>query len=101
MSDHRSAGVVVATDWTALLAGTLSAPIDKDEFAGSRTGKEVWTATKGDGSLAADGCTGFTSATMSATPATVGLTSSSDGMWTNAYVQFCDRTNVRIYCFEQ
>lgn len=94
-------GTVIARDWTALVSGTLSAPIDRDEFAGARLDKEVWTATKADGTLAADGCTGFTTATMSASPATVGLTGNSDGMWTSAYVQFCDRTNVRLYCFEQ
>ena len=94
-------GTIVAANWTALVSGALSGPIDKDEFAGSKAGKEVWTATKADGTLAADGCSGFTSASMAASPATVGIAGNSDMMWTTAYVQFCDRINVRLYCFEQ
>jgi len=94
-------GTVVATEWTALASGTLSAAIDKDEFAASKTGKEVWTASSANGGLIADGCAGFTSANLSASPATVGITGKTDAMWTNAYPQFCDRTNVHLYCFEQ
>jgi len=94
-------GTVIASNWTTLVSGILLAGIDKDEFASSKSGKEVWTATKPDGTLTADGCAGFTSGSASANSVAVGISGNTDAMWTNAYVQFCDRTNVRLYCFEQ
>jgi len=94
-------GTVVATNWTTLVGGGLSAGIDKDEYAASQAGKEVWTATKPDGTLAADGCTGFTSTATASVSAPVGLAGKIDATWTNAYLQFSDRTNVHLYCIEQ
>ncbi|HEY4187068.1 MAG TPA: hypothetical protein VGP07_18475 [Polyangia bacterium] len=94
-------GTIIASDWSVLVSGILTASINKDEFAALRNATEVWTATKPDGTLSAEGCSSFTSVDASEVPAIVGRTGNTDATWTNAYGQFCDRTNVHLYCVEQ
>jgi len=96
-------GATVAANWVGLTSGGLSHAINVTE-AGvvlpSGTILEVWTGTTTAGAYSGDTCNGWTDG--SATPtAEVGLTSESGAGWTAKYRQFCDRTNIRLYCFEQ
>jgi hypothetical protein len=96
-------GATVAANWAGLTSGGLSHAINVTE-AGvvlpSGTILEVWTGTTTAGAYSGDTCNGWTDG--SATPtAEVGLTSESGSGWTAKYRQFCDRTNIRLYCFEQ
>jgi hypothetical protein len=92
-------GKLVAAGFTALTSGTLAGSINEDETGTVfPSAAEVWTGTNANGS-GTGGCTDWT-ATSGTTPS-VGLTSSTTSSWTNTYLQFCDRTNVRLYCLEQ
>ena len=59
------------------------------------------TATGPSGGYLGDGCVGFTSTSPNAPYASVGISGRTDGTWSNAYLQFCDRAGLRLYCFEQ
>jgi hypothetical protein len=99
-------GTVVAASLTALTSSGPMHAINLDENAsssscptGNLTATKVWTATASDGTLYADGCSGFTSGSSGATA----LYGHCDGIpnWTSANnPQSCDR-NFHIYCFEQ
>ncbi|MBI4954653.1 MAG: hypothetical protein HY908_21690 [Myxococcales bacterium] len=94
-------GTPVASNWLALLGGTLQNGIDLDEHALLVSNVEVWTGTTvngdGDGSSY---CVDWTS-TSAAITTVVGLTGRSDFGWSEVYPQWCDRTGLRLYCFEQ
>ncbi len=92
-------GTTVANDWNDLIDGTLSAGISVDENGGSIPGSEVWTGTNAFGDGNADDCSGWTTMSGQST-GFVGL-SGTTGSWSTVYSQFCDRDNVRLYCFEQ
>lgn len=94
-------GTLVANDWDDLTDGSLAHGIDRDEKNAVVTNTEVWTATSTGGNFTSGGCNGFTSAANGSPTAAQGLSDENDGDWTNTYVQFCDRTTPRIYCFEQ
>jgi hypothetical protein len=94
-------GTMVATNWNDLTNGSILHGIDRDEKNVLTSGTEVWTATTSDGNFQGGGCNGFTSAADSAPTAAQGISDRTNGQWTNVYLQFCDRTNPRIYCFEQ
>jgi len=95
-------GTKVANNWTDLTDGSLAHAIDLSEQGNTLTGGEVWTSTNSNGTAATpNGCKGFTSNAGGAPYAEVGLLSSKTGTWTHVYQQFCNRTNVRLYCFEQ
>lgn len=95
-------GRVVATDWDDLTDGVLNYGIDLDE-RGNRivTPVEVWTGTSPSGRASAVGCDGFISEDQSSKPVAVGLTGRADESWTHASLQFCDRVDPHLYCFEQ
>jgi hypothetical protein len=95
-------GRTVALGWTDLVDGVLLNGIDLDE-KGARvmTPVDVWTGTSPDGTAAGDGCNGFSTANKGDSPAAVGITGRADETWTFAYTQYCDRTEPRLYCFEQ
>jgi hypothetical protein len=95
-------GTLVANDYTDLTDGSLAHPIDVDVTGATLTGAaEVWTGTNPDGTSAGDSCAGWTN-TSALTPfAVVGVTSNGGSAWTSIYLQFCDRTASRLYCFEQ
>ena len=95
-------GSTVAADWTALTSGTLAHTINVSEDGTVHTAiLEVWTATTSGGAYSGRSCSAWTSNAPGATTADVGLSSQTNGDWTNRYQQYCDRTNVHLYCFEQ
>jgi hypothetical protein len=95
-------GTIVANDWAALTSGTLAHAIDHDETGALATGvTEVWTGTNPDGTYEGDSCKNWTSNGPNPFVGSVGLFDSTDSTWTNVYLQFCDRTMLRVYCFEQ
>jgi hypothetical protein len=95
-------GTIVANDWAGLTSGTLLHAIDHDETGALATGvTEVWTGTNPDGTSEGDNCKNWTNNSPSAFLAIVGLFDRTDTGWTNVYLQFCDRTLMHVYCFEQ
>jgi hypothetical protein len=96
-------GTVIASNGTELLSGSIENPIDLDECAQQITNAEVWTGLETPSDSPGEGawCADFTSNDVNATYSPVGLTSQTGSGWVNVYVQFCNRTNVRLYCFEQ
>jgi hypothetical protein len=98
---------VVALSYAALVSGTLAHAIDVTENGATVSDgqTEVWT-----GFALAGGVSGFCAqsgkdwasmaASNSGTPM-VGHLDATDNTWTYAYFQTCDRTNVRLYCFER
>lgn len=94
-------GTLVASSYASLISGGLAHGIDLDEKRATVREAEVWTATSTDGTYAQSGCNDFTSNTASAPFAAVGISGHGDQLWSNAYLQYCDRTSLRIYCFEQ
>jgi hypothetical protein len=99
-------GTVVANDWGALTSGLLAHSIDMDE-AGTTVSAaisvtEVWTGTTYLGNYAGADCRGWTSDMgHGLLYAEVGVFNVTDKAWTEAYLQFCDRGSLRLYCFEQ
>jgi hypothetical protein len=95
-------GTIVAADWGALLSGTLQHGIDEDECQTS-VGEfsEVWTGLSSPSNTTGTGCNDFMSAANTAPYADVGLTGRTDSSWCDVYLDYCDRTNVRLYCIEQ
>ena len=90
----------VANDWNGLTSGALLHAIDLDEHGISAGGQEVWTGTTTSGLASGTDCAGWTSG-VSSSLADVGISSQASLQWTSAYSQFCDRTNVRLYCVQQ
>lgn len=94
-------GTLVADDWDDLTDGSLEHAIDRDEKNVLVANTEVWTATNSGGNFTSGGCNAFMSGANGSPTAAQGLSDETDTDWTNTYVQFCDRTTPRIYCFEQ
>jgi hypothetical protein len=94
-------GTLVANDWNDLTSGGLRHAIDRDEKNVLAAGVEAWTGTRSNGTYEANGCNGFTSGSFFAPIASLGVSDRSSVQWTAIYLQYCDRTNPRIYCFEQ
>ena len=103
-------GTVVASSYNALLSGSLEHAIDLTELGApiSDSFTEVWTGTDVTGALEGSGngyCgdgygDDWSSNDSSAPTPIVGHSDATDATWTAAYLQFCDRTDVRLYCFE-
>jgi uncharacterized protein DUF1554 len=96
-------GTAIANDWTSLVSGALQHAIDVDEGSGvllSRSNFKVWTGTSPNGTYSGEACGDWTS-DSAGTTGDVGLTSQSNGQWTNAQQAFCNETGLRVYCFEQ
>ena len=101
-------GTVVADDFTALTSGSLAHAIDQTELGApiSDGQTEVWTGIDVTGSMTSAGfCTDgngndWASNDPSAATPLVGHSNATDATWSAAYLQVCDRTNVRLYCFE-
>lgn len=96
-------GTVIANDWNDLVDGTLAHPIDLTELGGlsSRSTREVWTGTSAGGSSTGNNCSTWTNTTASMPYGTVGHEYSATATWSSVYEQFCDRTGLGFYCFEQ
>ena len=97
---RRLDGVLVAGDWAQLTSGVLLAPLEIDENGGVNPFAEVWTATFTDGTAFPPTCLDWTTQDIAQT-GSAGRTSDTDFEWTNVYSQFCDRTGLRLYCFQQ
>jgi hypothetical protein len=63
--------------------------------------QEVWTGTMPSGLSSGSSCANWTNESGNPPYATIGVTNVSNGAWTNLYDQFCNRTTLRVYCFEQ
>jgi hypothetical protein len=96
-------GNTVAANWSALTSGTLAHAINVSEDGTVHTSNvlEVWTGTTLAGAYSGRSCSAWTSNAPGSTTADVGLSNQINGNWTNRYQQYCDRTNVHLYCFEQ
>lgn len=94
-------GTTIANGWAELVSGTLRAPIQIDENGQKSSPVEVWTGTGSNGGAFMVGCDGFTSGTAFGDATTVGVSDKKSFDWTNVYLQYCDRTEPRLYCFEQ
>lgn len=93
-------GTIIAVHWNDLTDGTLAHAVDLDERGARIVGSEVWTGTRATGESGGQKCAGFTASNGEA--ARVGVSSFfADAGWTEIYLQFCDRTDPRVYCFEQ
>ncbi len=62
---------------------------------------EVWTGTTPSGFAGGNSCLDWQNGSPQIGYGVVGLTDVTDGRWSDAYDQFCDRTDVHLYCFEQ
>jgi hypothetical protein len=100
-------GTIVAASFNALLAGSLLHSLNVTETKASVADgqTEVWTATDLSGVLTSGFCAGpsgeWTSGQLEAGAPIVGHCDVTDSTWTSAYLQACNRTNVRLYCFER
>lgn len=95
-------GTQVANDYADLTDGSLDHPIDADVTGTTLADvPEVWTGTYTDGTSSGSSCGNWTNTTASTPYATVGVTNNGGAAWTEIYMQFCDRTGPRLYCFEQ
>jgi hypothetical protein len=96
----RLDGAIVAENWDALLGLVNFMPIDRIEYGVLASRQEVWTGTSSAGAPISGGtCSNLTNGVSGI--ARTGNSSATNYTWTNSYNQFCDRTNVRLYCFEQ
>jgi hypothetical protein len=100
-------GTMVASSLGALLSGFLGHAIDLTELNAPVTdgNTEVWTGTDVGGGMGGGFCTDpsgndWSSSDMNAPTPLVGHLDAVDATWTAVYLQFCNRTNVRLYCFE-
>jgi hypothetical protein len=96
-------GTPIAASWTALTTSqSVMHAIDIDENGASVGVAEVWTGTNTDGTLlpGSSFCVNWTSNLMS-DQTNVGRTDLTDFEWTNVFFQTCERTGVRLFCFEQ
>ena len=101
-------GTVVAPTFSALVSGSLAHAIDLTEQGVPITdgNTEVWTgiALLGSGpnnGYCSDGAgNDWSTNDRSAAFPFVGHSNAIDPTWTAVYLQFCNRTNVRLYCFE-
>jgi hypothetical protein len=96
-------GNVVANNWTSLLSGTLAHAINVSEtgIAFTNGSVEVWTGTTTTGIYSGNSCADWTNDTQNPPNAEVGVSSQTNFGWTQAFVQFCNRTTIHLYCFEQ
>jgi hypothetical protein len=97
-------GTLVASNWAELTGGTLAHAIDLME-SGTRVPMdaylEVWTGTAPSGASSGYTCSDWTNTSNALPYADVGTVGRKDSAWTQAYRQFCDRSNIHLYCFEQ
>jgi hypothetical protein len=100
-------GTLVAANGPGLLSGSLLHAIDRSEANARITdgNTEVWTGFDVLGNFINPGfCSSasgdWTSTSSGAPTPLVGHLDATDATWSAAYLQVCDRSNVRLYCFE-
>lgn len=95
-------GATIAVSFADLVDGTLAHAIDEGATgAPILDAVEVWTGTSSAGVASTHDCAGWTNTGGGMPYGTVGLTNQTGAGWTQIYEQFCDRTGLRLYCFEQ
>jgi hypothetical protein len=97
-------GTMIAANWNALTSSTLLHAIDMSELGrrfNDANNQEVWTGTMPSGLSSGNSCGNWTNESANLPYATIGVTNVTNGAWTNLYDQFCNRTTLRVYCFEQ
>jgi hypothetical protein len=62
---------------------------------------EVWTGTTPSGTYSGNACANWTNDTANPPNADIGLSNLANGAWTQIYMQFCNRTTIHLFCFEQ
>ena len=96
----RPDGVFVAANADDLFKGTISNSINVDELGVDHGGNtETWTGSSPTG-LASSSCNDWTSAESNSFGIN-GHSHDTDTSWMAAYTQFCNRTNVALYCVER
>jgi hypothetical protein len=96
----RPDGVLVATNADDLFDGAILASINVTEDGTAIAGNtETWTGSNASGS-ASSSCNDWTSSS-GASLGINGHSGDTDSSWIRAYLQFCNRTNVALYCVEQ
>lgn len=92
-------GVVIADDLADLTDGIIDNALRYNEFGNQQTSAipNVFTGTLADGTASGADCSGWTSASGSATAGTSGT---KDGRWTDDGTLSCGAP-ARLYCFEQ
>ena len=90
---------VIASDWTDLTKGTLSAGIDLDELSQTRNNVEAWTATDSSGAgYAGLGCESWVNG--NAGGGVYGNVGGSGNGWSSSSADSCTKPNA-LYCFEK
>jgi hypothetical protein len=101
----RVNGTLIAANWADLTDGTLINGVSLDEFGNPVTNAEVWTGTLSNGSpmggAVPNYCSDWTRNDAAFPYTYVGTSDASTASWTTVYVQFCNRSFLRLYCFEQ
>jgi len=90
-------GNTIANNYTDLIDGNLTAPINLDE-TGFFVDSNVWTATTQAGGSFGTNCSNWTDLNEDGG---FGNTTLMDFGWTSASFDACDTPDFRLYCFEQ
>jgi hypothetical protein len=100
-------GTPIAANWFDLTSGALPHPINEDEHGVAYDLQEVWTGTGVDGFAFGANCSDWSMTMPSTLTGQIGRVDTQNVFmdppsgWTNIFDQFCNRDNVRMYCFEQ
>ena len=97
-------GNLVASNFTDLTDGTIAHAIDVYETGTAAPAgiiHEVWTGTLPSGMASNSTCLGWQHRSGVSPFGLVGYSNEQGPRWTNRFAQFCDRTDVHLYCFEQ
>lgn len=96
-------GTVVANSYADLIDGTLSNPINRDEYGNVVAASNVWTNVNANGTQYVNSdvaeCYNFTTNSGSFS-ARIGVTSATTGAWTSSGGNNCSALN-RLYCVQQ
>ena len=103
----RVDGVMVASSWADLTDGSLTAPINRDEYNNEILYELVWTETDATGIMLVQNCSTYSKTCNDFKSesledcAVTGSPSATNGGWTaSEYPSMCYFNN-RLYCFQQ
>jgi hypothetical protein len=96
----RPDGMMVASDWTALVKGTIDNAILFDELGGSSPNGRAWTGTNSNGGgYSSYACTSWTN-TSPTLPGVAGNVGGNGSGWSSDGLDACSSTH-RLYCVER
>jgi len=95
----RVDGVRLADNHADLIDGVLAAPINVDQFGIQRSGRNVITGVKGDGTFELQNCNNWTSSAPELL-GVYGAADSTNASWTSIAPLGCANT-ASLYCYEQ